>query len=132
MEQPPPLVLALVIADHIHRDDETAKAFILGTRFTIEARRLPWNHPRLAVYIVLTEGLEEVTLRVRLIDTDEERDPVAEETVAVSMGDPLEEVEVTVFLTELTFPEAGEYRVQLFADGEFLRERRLLVTLLEN
>ncbi len=48
VEQQPPEVLALVIADHIHRDDTTGKFFILGTRAAIGAAAFPCNCPSLA------------------------------------------------------------------------------------
>jgi hypothetical protein len=127
MEQPPPEVLALVVADHIHHDEETGKLFILGTRSTIWATSFPWDHPLLEVYAALVDGRDEVALRFRLIDAEEVREPVAEEEVEVTFPDPLTEVEILVSLDDLVFPEPGEYRLQLFAGGQFLRERRLQV-----
>jgi hypothetical protein len=132
MDQPPPEVLALVVADHVHRDDETRKVFVLGTRSVIGARTFPWPHPALAVYLALAGGRGESTLRICLVDVDEERDPVAEGQVVVAFPDPLYEVDFAMFLADLVFPEPGDYRVQLYADGRFLLERRLLVMPLEN
>src|SRR5712691_6508477 len=53
VEQQPPEVLALVIADHVHQDDLTGKFFILGTRSEIGAPEFPWSQPALAVYAAL-------------------------------------------------------------------------------
>ena len=49
MEQPPPEVLALVIADQVHRDDSTGKFFILGTRSSLGVTAFPFQCPSLAV-----------------------------------------------------------------------------------
>ncbi len=45
VEQQPPEVLALVIADHVHQDDSTAKFFVLGTRTSIGAAAFPFTAP---------------------------------------------------------------------------------------
>jgi hypothetical protein len=131
-EQPPPEVLALLIADHVHRDDNTGKLFILGTRSSIGAPALPWNHPRLAIYAALTDGRGETAVQVRLVDVDEARPPVVEYETMVNFQDPTEDVEVGFILTDLVFPEPGDYRLQLFSGGQLLRERRFLVIPLEN
>jgi hypothetical protein len=48
------------------------------------------------------------------------------ETV-VSFADPLVVLEVVFTQARVVFPEPGEYRLQLFAAGEPLLERRLQV-----
>ena len=50
----------------------------------------------------------------------------------VNFLDPTEEVEVVFRLLDLVFPEPGDYRVQLYGAGQFLRERRFLLIPLEN
>jgi hypothetical protein len=132
MEQPPPEVLALVLADHIHHDEQSGKLFILGTRSLIWASSFPWDHPVLAVYAVLVDGRGDLALRFRLVDVDEAREAVTEEEVEVTFPDPITELEITMAFTDLVFPEAGEYRLQLLVGEELLRERRLLVLPSEN
>lgn len=131
IEQQPPEVLALVIADHVHQDDMNGKFFILGTRSLIAASELPWSQTTLAVYVALTDGRGETEVKVSLIDTAEAREPVFEAETVVNFSDPIVEVELVFFLDELSFPEPGEYRLQLHAAGQLLRERRLAVVLLE-
>jgi hypothetical protein len=132
VEQQPPEVLALVIADHVHRDDNTAKFFILGTRAAIGAAAFPFNCPSLAVYASMIDGRGETPLRLRLIDVNEEREPVLEFETTVNFLDPTEEVEIAFRLVDLIFPEPGDYRLQLYGAGQFLRERRFLIIPLEN
>lgn len=105
MEQPPPEVLALVLADHVHRDDLSDKLFILGTRSAIGARSFPWTHPVLAIYAALVDGRGETALRFRLVDADEAREAVAEEETVVTFPDPVTELQVVVFFSDLIFPE---------------------------
>jgi hypothetical protein len=132
IEQQPPEVLALVVADHVHRDDMTGKYFILGTRFIIGAREFPWRHPALAVYAVLTDGRGETEVQVRLVDQDEESEPVFESEIAVRFSDPTTDVEVVFFLNDLVFPAPGWYRLRLYGAGQFLCERSILIMPLEN
>lgn len=122
-----PEVLALVVADQIYHDDDSGKLFILGSRSMFGAPSFPFSHPRLAVYVALVDGRGEVSFEIRLIDTDEEREPVAESSATISFPSPLAEVEMIFDLLDLEFPESGEYRLQLRADGQFLRERGLMV-----
>jgi hypothetical protein len=131
-EQQPPEVLALVIADHVHRDDSTDKFFIMGTRASIGAAAFPFTCPSLAVYASMIDGRNETPLRLRLIDVDEAREPVLEFETTVNFLDPTEEVEIAFRLVNLVFPEPGDYRLQLYGAGHFLRERRFLVIPLEN
>lgn len=132
VEQQPPEVLALVIADYVHRDDSTGKFFILGTRASIGAAAFPFNCPSLAVYVSMIDGRGETPMRLRLIDVDEARDPVLEFDTTLNFLDPTEEVEVVFRLVDLSFPEPGDYRLQLYGASHFLRERRFLIVPLEN
>jgi uncharacterized protein DUF6941 len=132
VEQLPPEVLAMVIADNVHRDDSTGKFFILGTRASIGAAAFPFSCPSLAIYGSLINGHGETNLQLRLIDVDETREPVLEFETAVNFQDPTEEVEVVFRLVDLVFSEPGDYRFQLFGAGQFLKERRFLVIPLEN
>jgi hypothetical protein len=131
-ELPAPEVLALVVADYVHRDVGTSKFFILGTRASIGAATFPFKCPNLAVYASMIDGHGETLLRLRLMDVDEAREPVLEFETTVNFLDPTEEVEIAFLLVDLVFPDPGDYRLQLYGAGQFLRERRFVVIPLEN
>jgi hypothetical protein len=132
VEQQAPEVLALVIADQVHRDEDTGKFFILGTRASLGAAAFPFTCPSLAVYASLIDGHGETAIRLRLIDVDEAREPVLEFETTVNFLEPTEEVAIAFRLPDLVFPEPGDYRLQLYGAGQFLRERRFLIIPLEN
>jgi hypothetical protein len=73
-----------------------------------------------------------LSLQVRLVDVDDEREAVFVDERTVTFPDPLTEVEVVFPLPDLVFPEPDEYRLQLYADGQFLRERQIVLIQLEN
>lgn len=132
VEQQPPEVLALLVADYVHRDDSTGKFFIVGTRTSIGAASFPHHCPNLSVYAALTDGRGETAVKLRLIDADEASEPILEFETTVNFLDPSEDIEIAVRLTDLVFPEPGDYRLQLFGAEQLLRERRLLAIPLEN
>lgn len=125
MEKPLPVVLALVVADLVYHDDISSKPFILGVRSVILGSSFPCEIPRLAVYAAVVEGRGTMTLEIRLIDADEERTAVYEAAADVTFRDPLTEVELTFEMKDMSFPQQGDYRLQMRVDGRFLCERRL-------
>lgn len=127
---PPPYPLAMVVCDNIHRDPGSGKVFLLGSFSTIHAINFPARHGLMGLYVELTNGRGMVPIRIRLIDANEERDPLWEEAHDCEFPDPRMVMQVASLLGGITFPEPGEYRFQIFASGEFLMERRLLVSQL--
>jgi hypothetical protein len=132
VEQQPPEILALIIADYVHWDDSAGKFFILGTRSSVGAASFPFNRPSLAVYASMIGGRGATMIRLRLIDVDEAREPVQDFETTVNFLEPTEELEVAFRLADLVFPEPGDYRLQLFGAAQFLQERRFLVIPLES
>jgi len=124
---PPPYPLAMVVCDNIHRDPGTGKVFLLGSFSTIHATNFPARHALMGLYVELTNGRGKVPVRIRLIDANEEREPLWEEINEFEFPDPRMVLQIVSYLAGITFPEPGEYRFQVFASGEFLMERRLLV-----
>jgi hypothetical protein len=132
VEQQPPAVLALIVADYVHRDDHSGAFTILATRSAIGAKAFPWTRAHLAVYAVLTDGRSETTLQLRLVDVEAAREPVLEHETVVQFLDPTDDVEIVFRLSDLVFPEPGDYRIQLLAAGQLLCERRILLIPLES
>lgn len=122
-----PQVLTMTIADVVHRDPGTGKFSILGTYNAIAAQDFPCIHPSLGVFLALTDGMGKTPLLLRLIDAEEERPPVFKIEATVSFVDPTQVAEMGFACQGVKFPEPGEYRLQLFAGGEPLLERRLFV-----
>lgn len=127
MIQQLPQVLTMTIADVVHRDSSSGKFFILGTYNTIAAQDFPCVHPIMGVYLALTDGRGKTPLTIRLIDAEEEREPLLIIEALVDFPDPTQVVEVGFSCQRVEFPQPGEYRLELFAAGEPLLERRLFV-----
>jgi hypothetical protein len=127
VEQQPPDVLAMLLADAVLRDAITGKFFIQGTYSVILAQALPHKHPLIAVYFAITNGHGKTPIKMRLVDVDEVRAPVFERETAIDFPDPLAVVEGVFGIAGPIFPESGEYRLQIFGAGSLMRERRLQV-----
>jgi hypothetical protein len=127
VEQQPPDVLAMVLADGVLRDAATGKHFIQGTYAAIFAPEFPWRHAAIVVYVAITNGHGKTPVKMRLVDVDETRDPVFEEETIIEFPDPLVVAELVFVRHGPEFPSPGEYRLQLFGAGEPIKERRIQV-----
>ncbi len=127
VEQQPPEILAMVIADTVVIDVTTDKKTIQGIFHSLTAESFPWVQPSIVVYAVFTEGYGATSLKLRLVDVDELRPPLFELETVVNFADPLDVLEVVFSQKNIVFPAPGEYRFQLFGAGQPLRERRLQV-----
>jgi hypothetical protein len=125
-----PYSLAMVICDAIWRDPYTGKRTILGCFSAVHGHRFPLTVPIIAVFVTLTDGNGKIPIRLRLIDADEEHEPLFTAEIEVEFTSPLIVAELDFHMQGVTFPTPGEYRLQLTAREEYLVERRLVVTQL--
>src|SRR5262245_2675224 len=122
---PAPVVLAMVLCDAIHQDAATRKCTILGTFSTINVRKFPAVHRQLAVHVALTNGHGRAQIRLSLVDTDEDQTQLFSREGMIEFGDPRAVAELNFTINNIQFQKAGEYRLQVFGNGELLMERRL-------
>ncbi|MBI1824876.1 MAG: hypothetical protein HY287_03245 [Planctomycetes bacterium] len=125
MHKPAPDVLAMVVCDQIITDRLTGKQSIIGMFSKVHAFSFPATHPQLCVYVCLTDGHGKNEITIRITDSNEERAPIVEGKGTVQFNDPRAVANLFLQFHGLTFPTPGEYRVQLYADGQLLREARL-------
>jgi hypothetical protein len=117
----------MVICDGIWIDPYTGKRTLIGTFSVVGGSSFPLVHPVLAIYIALTDGHGAVPVTVRLVDADEEREPIFSEDQTIEFKDPRMIVECGIQVMGVQFSHPGEYRLQLFANNEFVIERRIVV-----
>ena len=122
-----PYPLAMVVCDFIWTDPYTRKQTIIGTFSTIGGPSFPLVHPILSVYVALTDGRGKMQIQLELVDVDEQRDPIFEDECEIEFTDPRMIHEMGFTVEGVQFPEPGEYRLKLSANGEFVIERRILV-----
>lgn len=123
--KPPPDVLSLIVCDQIITDRLTGKQSLIGMFSRVHARKFPTAHPQLCVFASLTDGHGPTELTIRIVDANEVRRPIVEGKGKVEFKDPRAIAHLALQFHGLTFPQPGEYRVQLHSGGELLREARL-------
>lgn len=130
-DKPVPDVLALVVCDQIITDRLTGKQSLIGMFSKVHAPGFPATHPQLSVYVALTEGYGETELTIRIVDSNESRPPIVEGKGRVNFKTPRAIANLALQFHGLTFARPGEYRVQIYANGQLLREARLELVQLE-
>ena len=122
-----PVGLSLVVCDNIHIDPGSGKRTLLGTFSSILVESFPAQHHLLCVYAAITECNGKIPVGVRIVDAEGERDPVFVNEGEVECGDPLAVIELNMFCGGIVFPQAGDYRVELYSAGHPILARRLMV-----
>ena len=123
-----PFPLSMVVCDFVYRDPYTGKFTLTGTFSTITGPEFPLIHPYLFVYAALTGGRGKIPLRLEVVDADDDSEPLAVLDGSIdSKSDPRAIPEIAFCLPGLQFPKPREYRIALYANDEFMVERRLLV-----
>jgi hypothetical protein len=123
--RPVPDVIALLVCDQIITDRLTGKQSLIGMFSKVHAAGFPATHPQLSVFVALTDGHGRTELTIRIVDSNEARPPIVEGRGTVDFKNPRAIANLALQFHGLTFPAAGEYRVQLSSSGELLREARL-------
>jgi hypothetical protein len=125
-----PQVLAMVICDMVIDDRISGKKSLIGLFDAIASTSIPCTVNELHVFLALTDGYGNLNTRLRCVkaSNDEELFNTEQE---VSFPDPLAVVEMNLGFCGCEFPEAGEYRFQLWADQSLLCERKFHVSLVE-
>jgi hypothetical protein len=122
-----PYAIAMVVCDFIWRDPGTGKSTIIGTFSSIAANSFPCTHPLMAVFVAVTDGRGKTPIKLRLVDVDEENDPLFEGEIEVEWVDPRMIVETAYVIQGVAFPAPGEYRFQLSSNDSVLMERRIVL-----
>ena len=122
---PATVVLAIVVCDTIDQYPAKRKCKLLGTFSTIRARQFPVRHPQLSVHIALTDGHGRTRIRLSLVSADEHQTQLFNGEGVIDFTDPRTVAELNFTIGNLTFPAAGEYRLQVYGNDELLMERRL-------
>jgi hypothetical protein len=109
-------------------DPATGKKSFLGTFARILAVRFPVIHPQIVAHIELTDGRGEVKIKLRLIDAEENEEPIIEIDDRIELADPTVVADMDFVMKNVMFPRKGEYRFQVFGNDQFIVERRLVVS----
>ena len=122
-----PVVLTLLLCEKVIVDARTQQYSLVGLVSNVNASRFPVRSPNLCIYSEITGGHGVTALTVRIVDVNEERDPVVKLDVEVNLEDPLAVTQFVFGMPSLVFPEPGDYRLQALFSGSRLLEKRLIL-----
>ena len=122
-----PYPLAMVVCDGLWRDPYTGKLTLIGMFSVLHGVQFPLILPIFSVYVALTDGRGNMPARIELTDVDEENEPIFNLDQEIQFVDPRIVGELIFEVRDVQFPHPGEFRLKLFANEEFLTERRIIV-----
>lgn len=119
---------ALLLADHVYRDEDTGKHVIAGTFHQIDVGAVPATMSQSIGAFVSLLGVDGPTgIDVRFIERDSGEVLLGPRTLEVAGTDPQLPVEFAVQLPPLPLPRSGRYAVQVSTAGGLLGEAPVAV-----
>lgn len=124
--KPKLIALAMIVCDMVIDDRKTGKKSLIGMFNNITAAKVPSIHPRLNVFISLTEGNGEYAGKLRCSYVNENK-PVAEIGGPISFKNPQQIIEFNFELRGLPLIKYGNYRFDFLCNDELLISRKFTV-----
>jgi hypothetical protein len=121
-----PLGVAIVICEKVITEAQSNNKTLVSTFNHIRAKTLPCRHPRMAIYVALTNGSGEK--KVELVFKLGNR-AMMKLGGKIKFQNPNHVIELVFDLRSVVFPEPGLYAFEVFADDEYVFESRFNVTL---
>jgi len=129
--QPGPQLIAILVCDTIIRDQMTQKHTLVGLFNRIGAKRFPYRHGAMHVFVSLTDGHGEPEGELRLV-CRQTNEPVVKIRGKLVFPNPLAVVEMTFGLFNAVFPRPGRYSFDLYCNDELVGSRPFDVVLQES
>ena len=126
MSQINPVLLSAIICDRVIFDKVSGMPSIINIIQNINAVKYPVRYNQIVFFCEMTDGHGTVNMKIRLVDTQDDEEIIFEQEGMVEFKDVRQVVTLAVNLQGVKFPQAGEYRFQLFADEYLLGERRIV------
>jgi hypothetical protein len=113
-----PHVQAVILCDHIYRDEDSGKCVIAGTFNRVFLQSFPGSYQPASIYLNLSDfaGRHTIAFRFKQLSTDE----VLDESPPFDLvhENRREHHECIFDLPPLSFPEPGSYTLEILYDGE--------------
>lgn len=124
-----PILQALVLADHVHVDRSTGKAYVLGTFNQVWSDEFPRaTEQGTYAFISLTEVRGQVAILLRYVDLSNNKVLMECKGITITGHDPLATIEFAVPVPQFPLPHAGNYAFEVYANDEMIGMKRLQVT----
>ncbi len=115
-----PQVQAIVLCDHIYRDDETGKCVLAGTFNRVFLEEFPGNYHPASIYLNLSDFHGQHVVQFRFVRLADQKVIDESPQFPIAHDDRREPHECIFDLPPLEFPEAGRYSLEIFYDSELI------------
>jgi Family of unknown function (DUF6941) len=123
----PPVARGLHLCEQVIIDPGTSNVSLIRCFTRKHVPRFPTPPVRFALYATLTGGLGHVKMRVMLSRLEDNR-LVYSRDLPVTFQDRVREVRFILHLSDVVFPDPGQYVIELLADGEWTAQTVIEVT----
>lgn len=126
-EKPPPVLQALVLADHIYTE-ESGKRIICGTFSQIWCSRFPafLERPTWA-FVVLADAIGIAILQLRFVHLKDNRVLMQSPEIRIRSENRLMPIDLAIQIPPFPLPEEGAYGVECYVDKTLIGSVRLQV-----
>jgi hypothetical protein len=121
---PEPKCIALVVCDDVYEDSQQKRALV-GLFTRIVAKQFPAGHPKICVFVSVTELRRQTTCKLDIVGDDHE--PIFELSGPFPQDSPTVLCDIVFELNNVVFPEPGNYWVRFFGHGQILAQRPIEV-----
>lgn len=128
--RPKLIPLGMTICDMVIQDVKTKKKSLIGIFSQINAVQAPIRHPRLSVFVALTEGNGSYQCELKCIRDDDNK-TIMTANGSINFKDPQQVVELVFDLNGPAFPDFGHYRFEFSAEGEPVISRKFNVVRMD-
>lgn len=121
-----PRLQALLLADHVYKDQATGKFVLAGTFRQLWASQFPTHFSqRIHAFVSLTDLRGRSSIRLRYVDSADLAVLLETPPLEIECEDPLETLEFAVEIPGFPMPHPGAYTFELHADGDLLGSLRV-------
>lgn len=124
-------VHAMLLADHIYRDESSGKYVIAGVFHQYNALNFPTNFDRnIGIFISLSAFVPKIEARIEFVDVANETVLLRTPVLEILLAESALPVEFALEMPPVPLPHAGFYLYRLVVDDHILSEAALSVEAL--
>ncbi|MCI0651970.1 MAG: hypothetical protein L0Z55_08805 [Planctomycetes bacterium] len=113
-----PHVQAVILCDHIYRDDATGKCVLAGTFNRVYLDEFPEDYQPAAIYMNLSDFTGRHNVRFRFVRLVDHAVLTESPNFVIKHDDKIEPHECIFDLPPLTFPSPGRYSLDILFNGD--------------
>jgi len=126
---PPPTLLSIIICERVIIDRQGGSPSLIQITPVINAYKFPARHNLLTLFFELTNGRGKVNLYAELVDVENNDQALISGNGMVQFNSVHQVVVTALGFEGIVFPQAGEYRFNLYTQEErdLLGSRKIIL-----